>query len=157
MFISKRDAFMRALSVGISYCTGKITDEDYDKVFEASGSKIEYDSKIELLNGVDKLRAVHVSDELSANFLESKAWFQETVQADKSCAVLYSETEEEAAVILFYDKDCNFYVIDYVDDDNVPLGSLIRDTLISNTTCIAYANEIPDSYTRAIILQGKED
>lgn len=157
MFISKRDAFMCALSVGISYCVGKITDEDYEKVIQSSDSKTEYDSKIELLNNVDKLRAVHVSDELSVDFLENKTWFKETVQADKSCAVLYSETEAEAAVILFYDKECNFYIIDYVDEDNVPFGALIRDTLLSNTTCIAYANEIPDSYARAIILQGKED
>lgn len=157
MFLSKRDAYIRAISRGIGYCLGKIDDDDYDNVIQSSYPKVNYDERIELLNKIKNLRAVHVSDDVDLNLLESKSWFHETVQADKSCAVLYSESTEDAAVVLFYDRECNFYVVDYLVDTNVPFGALVKDMLASNTICIAYANEIPNKYSKVIILQGKDD
>lgn len=157
MFVSKQDALICALSKGIGYCVGKIKEEEYNNVIKATFSTTSYEDKIVLLNSIEKLRAVHVSDNIDKELLSSKVWFQEAIQADKSCAVLYSDTEESTALLLFYDKECLFYVIDYIDPDNVPFGALVRDMLSSSTVCIAYPDEIPDIYTKAIILQGKED
>lgn len=157
MFVSKQDALICALSKGIGYCVGKITEEEFNNVIKATFSTTSYEDKIVLLNSIEKLRAVHVSDTIDKGLLNNKVWFHEAIQADKSCAVLYSDAEESAAVLLFYDKECQFYVIDYVDPDNVPFGALVRDMLASSTVCIAYPDEIPDIYTKAIILQGKED
>lgn len=157
MFVSKQDALICALSKGIGYCVGKITEEEFDNVIKATYDSTSYEDKIKLLNSVGKLRAVHVSDSIDKDLLRNKVWFHETIQADKSCAVLYSDTEVSTAILLFYDKECLFYVIDYVDSDNVPFGALVRDMLSSSSVCIAYPDEIPNIYTKAIILQGKED
>lgn len=156
MFICYRDALLQTICSAIEYCIGKVRELEYEYVILASDSLTDYEAKIDALNAIEHLRAVSVSDRITEEFLSKPSWFLESVQADASCAVLYSYDTGECILVTFYDKEADFFVVDYVDLESVPVGALLRDPLSSLSQCIVYKSELLGKYDKAIIIQGKD-
>lgn len=157
MFINNRDVLIKHLAYAIAYVKGIVDDRDYSCVVSASNLNQVYEEKISALNGIKGIRAIEVSNTIDEDFLSMPSWFLEMVQADKSCAILYSEDCSKAVVITFYDKEADFFVVDYIDLTAVPTGAILRDPLTSLSECIVYKDELLGMYDKVIILQGKEE
>lgn len=156
MFLCKRDALLQTIAKGVNYCVGKISDDFYKSIIDATDGDLSYDERVDKLNTIEGLRAVNVGEEVTSDFLSSNHWFAETVQADKSCAVMYNSNTKDVALITFYDREADFFIVDYIDLENVPPDSILKGPISSLSECIVYREELLGKYDKSIILQGKE-
>lgn len=156
MFLCKRDALLQAMIKGIVYCIGEISEDDYNTVISSTDSDICYGERIDRLNTIAGLRAVSVEEEVTPDFLSSNHWFVETVQAERSCAVMYNSSTKDVALFTFYDREADFFIVDFVDLENVPEDSILKEPFTNLSECIVYRDELLGKYNKIIILQGKE-
>lgn len=156
MFINCYDRLHCMLAKAIAYVHGTIDSKsDWDN-FEQAIMCEDYSKKISSLNNIKGIRAVSAIDiSIDEEFLSGDRWFTETVQANKSCAVLYSSDLDKAVLVIFYDKECDFFIVDYIELEEVPDGAILRDPLTSLTQCIVYKEALLSKYDKAIIIQGK--
>ena len=157
MFLCKRDALLQTIIKGVEYCVNQIPESDFYHVLSASNLELSYNDKITVLNDIKGLRAVNVSDGMTDEFYEGTHWFTETIQADKSCAVLYNSETGDTLLATFYDKEADFFIVDYIKLEYVPVGAILKDPLTSLSECIVYKDELVGKYKEILILQGKED
>lgn len=156
MFLCRRDAILQTITKGVSYCIGETSEDDFKHIVTATEPDVIYANCLSALNLIDGLRAISVEDEVTEEFLSSGHWFVETVQADKSCAIMYNSSTKDVALVTFYDKEADFFIVDFMDLDNVPTGAILKHPLTSLSECIVYKDEILGRYDKVIILQGKE-
>lgn len=158
MFICNCDRMFKAFSKAIAYVHGSINnDEDSMHLLEAA-KEADY---MTMLNHIGAITGIDVSCEdgspIDGQFLSGNKWFGETVQADKSCAVLYNKDRSEVLLVIFYDKEYDFYVVDYLEMEAIPEGTILRDPLTSLTQCIVEKDKLVDKYDKLIIIKGKGD
>lgn len=158
MFICNCDRMFKAFSKAIAYVHGPISNgEDSIHLLEASRE----DDYITMLNHIDAITGINVSCEdgspIDEQFLSGNKWFGETVQADKSCAVLYNKDKSEVLLVIFYDKEYDFYVVDYLEMESIPEGAILRDPLTNLTQCIVEKDKLVNKYDKLIIIKGKGD
>ena len=113
MFINCYDRLHCMLAKAIAYVHGTIDSEsDWDN-FEQAIMWEDYSKKISSLNNIKGIRAVSAIDiSIDEEFLSGDRWFTETVQANKSCAVLYTSDLDKAVLVIFYDKECDFFIVE---------------------------------------------
>lgn len=157
MFLNGVDSLFETLKTAITYGIGEgntISEEDYDKVYVAVKSKDikEMSGKLNELDGVRVITADEGSS-INIEFLSGSKWFAEGVQSNKTVGILFNSVSLEAICLIFYDRECDLYIVDYVDISNVPPTAIVRDVGLSLTTCIVDPIEIADKYDKCMLIQ----
>lgn len=158
MFICNCDRMFKAFSKAIEFVHGSIDNEEDSKCLLSACQSNDYES---ILSDIGSIKGISVSRDdnspINEEFLSGDKWFTEAVQAEKSCAVLYSEDRSEVLLAMFYDKEYDFFVVDYLEIEAVPDGAIFRDPVISLTQCIVEKDKLVNKYNRFIIIKGKGD
>lgn len=88
------------------------------------------------------------------DFFSGERWFAESLASNNTAAVMWSDETGEYIVIDMYDKEFDFYVVDFLDEELVDITLPIKDIAGSFKRRIVEKYWLADRFNKVMVITG---